>query len=187
MHTKSKNRNAKHKGSVVIKLLALDVDGTLSDGGIYIDSCLSGALEKVSEMKCFDVKDGLAIASWIRIGGEVAIITGRRSGIVAHRAKELGIKHLFQGVKDKGAILRELCVNLGIKRDFVASIGDDLNDLSMFRESALKFAPSDCAEAIISHVDVHLRKRGGHGAVREMIEYILRRDGRMEEFLALWE
>jgi len=164
----------------LIELIALDVDGTLSDGTVYFDA-------QGVELKGFSVRDGLAIDGWIKLGKKVAILTGRSSSIVEKRARELKIEWVFQGVKDKGAKLRELKAELGLTSEQIAGIGDDLNDLKMFSEVGLSFAPRDCAKSIIQRVDVHLEHHGGKGAVREMIESILEREGLMEEFLALWE
>lgn len=163
----------------MIELLVLDVDGTLTDGSLLYST------EGV-ELKSFSVKDGLAIDSWVRLGKQVAIMTGRSSSVVQRRAQELKIAHIYQGVKDKGAKVLELRSHLGYSREQVAGIGDDLNDLKMFEEVGLSFAPNDAVAFVASKADVHLCTRGGNGAVREMIEYILRRDGLEEAFLALW-
>lgn len=164
----------------MIKLLALDVDGTLSEGEIRFDSL-------GNESKGFSVKDGLALHSWRRMGREIVIITGRKSEIVERRAKELGIEWIFQGVRDKGACLAELKEKLGIAREEVAAIGDDLNDLKMFAQSGLTFAPCDATRIVRERVDVVLEGAGGKGAVREMVEYILEQEGELAAFIALWE
>ncbi len=162
-----------------IKLLLLDVDGTLTDGKIAYTS--SG-----EELKSFCVKDGLAIASWIRLGGKVAIITGRDSKIVAKRAKELGVEFLYQGVKDKAKKVEDILKSSNLTWDNVAAIGDDLNDVSMLKRAKLSFAPANCSSYIKNYVNIVLKNSGGNGAAREMIEYILENDNRVEELLALW-
>ncbi len=164
----------------MIDLLVLDVDGCLTDGKITYT-------QLGDEIKSFDVKDGLAIVSWLKMGNEVAIITGRESKIVQRRAKELGIKHLYQGVKNKQAKLLELINSLNIPAERVCAIGDDLNDLTMLKSIGLSFAPNNATDHIKESVDVVLKRKGGEAVVREMIEYILKQDGRYGEFLKLWE
>lgn len=164
----------------MIRLIILDVDGCLTDGRIIYT-------EKGDEVKAFNVKDGLAIKSWLRMGGEVGIITGRRSDIVRRRAEELGIRHLYQGVKDKGAKIRELAGELGIDLEHVAAIGDDLNDYRMLRMVGASFAPRDASAYITAIVDTVLEQKGGDAAVREMIETIVKAQGGEEAFLAFWQ
>jgi len=163
----------------VIRLIVLDVDGCLTNGQIIYG-------ESGEEIKAFNVKDGLAIKSWMRLGHEVAIITGRKSGIVKRRAEELGIAHLYQGVKDKRERLQTLCGELGIAAEEVAAVGDDLNDLKMLDAVGISFAPADASGYITARVDTVLQRRGGEAAVREMIEAVLRRNGEEEAFLAQW-
>lgn len=163
----------------MIELIVLDVDGCLSDGKItYSDSG--------EEIKSFNVKDGLAIASWIKLGKKVAIITGRKSKIVEKRANELGIEYYFQGIKNKLEKLDELLNSLGLKRENVAAIGDDFNDYKMLKSVGLSFAPLNAANEIKEIVDIVLSKSGGNGAVREMIEFILKRDALEKRFKELW-
>ncbi len=164
---------------MAVELIVLDVDGCLTDGRIVYSA-------EGDELKAFDVKDGLAIASWIRLGKRAAIITGRRSKIVERRAGELGITHLYQGVRSKGEKLEALLEELGLDTEQVAVIGDDLNDGPMLQRAGRSYAPADAVEKIRERVDKVLEASGGRGAVREMIEDLLEREGRMEEFLALW-
>ena len=164
---------------MAIELIVLDVDGCLTDGRIIYSA-------EGDELKAFDVKDGLAIASWIRLGKAAAIITGRRSKIVERRAKELGIVHLYQGVRKKGERLEALMESLGLNRHQVAVIGDDLNDYPMMERAARSYAPGDAVPMILEKVDRPLRARGGRGAVREMIEDLIEIEGLREEFLSLW-
>jgi len=121
-----------------IELIVLDVDGTLTDGKITYTN--SG-----DELKSFCVKDGLAIASWIRLGKSVAIITGRESDIVARRASELGIKHFYQGVHNKQEVLVEILHKLNLTMENVASAGDDLNDLTMLKASKRSYVPHNAS------------------------------------------
>ncbi|WP_428737840.1 KdsC family phosphatase [Sulfurimonas sp.] len=163
----------------MIKLLVLDVDGCLTDGKIIYSS--DGV-----ESKNFNVKDGLAISSWIKMGGEVAIITGRNSSIVEKRAQELGVQHLFQGVKDKAILLQELVVKIGLKFYEVAAIGDDFNDYEMLKSVGRSFTPNDATKDMHDLVDVVLSHNGGDGAVREMIDMIIEQNDQKEQFLSLW-
>jgi len=163
----------------MIKLIVLDVDGCLTDGKIIYNN-------EGLESKQFNVKDGLGITSWLKLGNHVAIITGRDSQIVANRAKELGIKHLYQGVKNKKARLEELVVTLGLGFEEVAAIGDDLNDYKMLEAAEISFVPSDASEHVEKIATVSLIRRGGEGAVREMIEYLINKEGLKQKYLDLW-
>ena len=163
-----------------IELIVLDVDGTMTDSHITYS-------ENGDEIKSFNVKDGLAIASWRKLGRQVAIITGRSSKIVARRAQELRIEHFYQGVENKKEVLDSLLSKLDIKMENVAAIGDDLNDLSMLKSAALSFVPRDASSYVDKIADVILSKKGGEGAVREMIEYLIKKEGLEEKYLALWE
>ncbi len=163
----------------MIKLIVLDVDGCLTDGKIIYTN-------NGDEIKAFNVKDGLAIKSWMRLGFHTAIITGRKSAIVKRRADELGINHLFQGVKDKLSVLKELAQNLDITMDQIAAIGDDLNDYKMLQSVGVSFAPANAVRHIRSVADVVLEKDGGDAAVREMIERLIEENGLIDDFLADW-
>jgi len=163
----------------MIKLLVLDVDGCLTDGKIIYTS-------NSSEVKEFNVKDGLAIASWIRMGHHVAIITGRNSFIVKRRADELGIQHLHQGIKDKDRVLREIMNSLKLETYEVAAIGDDLNDYRMLSLVGRSFTPNNGVADIKAIVDTVLANKGGDGAVREMIDIVIEENDEKEDFLSLW-
>ena len=154
-----------------IKLIVLDVDGTLTDGGIYYDS-------QGNEMKRFDVKDGLGIKVGIAAGLEFAVITGRESPMVERSVKELGIQHLLSGVQIKLPALKQLMKKLQLCPDEVCYFGDDLNDLESMEYVGIAACPADASEEIrcISYyVAAH---DGGHGAVRDFVQEILqqRRD-----------
>jgi 3-deoxy-D-manno-octulosonate 8-phosphate phosphatase (KDO 8-P phosphatase) len=163
----------------LIKLIVLDVDGCLTDGRIIYSS-------DGSETKNFNVKDGLAISSWIRMGNHVAIITGRNSKIVETRANELGVKYLFQAVKDKEKVLKELIDSLKLKYYEVGAIGDDLNDFKMLSKVGRSFTPKDGVKEIREIVDTVLTCSGGDGAVREMIDILVDESDLREEFMAVW-
>jgi 3-deoxy-D-manno-octulosonate 8-phosphate phosphatase (KDO 8-P phosphatase) len=163
----------------MIKLIVLDVDGCLSDGKIIYS-------EDMIESKAFNIKDGLGISTWVKIGNEVAIITGRNSKIVQRRAEELGVQHLFQGIKDKDRVLKELVSSLGINFDNVAVIGDDLNDFKMLNLAGRSFTPKNGVKEIQDIVDVVLSRDGGDGAVREMIDSLVDSNNQREQFMAVW-
>ncbi len=164
----------------MIKLIVLDVDGTLTDGKITYSN--SG-----EETKSFDVADGLAIAVWTKkFGNKAAIITGRNSSIVEKRAKELQISHLHQGIKNKQEVLEKILEEEGIDWSEVAAIGDDLNDYHMLKKAGLSFTPANGSHYIKDIVNVVCENKGGQGAVREMMEYIYKEDGLEEDFLNAW-
>ena len=163
-----------------IKLIVLDVDGTMTDSHITYS-------EDGDEIKSFNVKDGLAIASWRRLGKQVAIITGRSSSIVARRAQELHIEHFYQGVHNKKEVLESLLKKLNLTMENVAAIGDDLNDLQMLKSAQISFVPRDASAYVDKIATVILSKKGGDGAVREMIEYLIIKEGLEKKYLELWD
>lgn len=158
----------------------MDVDGTMTSGAITYTA-------NGDEIKSFCVKDGLAISSWIRIGNEAAIITGRNSVIVERRAKELGIEQIHQGVKDKYAMILGLCEELEIGVENVAAVGDDLNDLKMLKHVGVSMTPKNGVSYLYDKVDYHLKSKGGEGAIREAIEILLNLNHQKEAFLELWQ
>ena len=165
----------------MIKLIVLDVDGTMTNGDLTYD-------ENIIESKTFNVKDGLAIASWTKkLNFKAAIITGRTSKIVEKRANELGIQYIYQGVHNKDEILKEILEKENITFDNVAAIGDDLNDYKMLEKAYLSFCPADAVEDIKKLVNIICTKDGGNGAVREMIEYILKYYNMEGKLLELWQ
>ena len=163
-----------------IELIVLDVDGTMTNSHITYS-------ETGDEIKSFNVKDGLAIASWRKLGKQVAIITGRSSSIVARRAKELRIEHFYQGVDNKKEVLEDLLDKLELTMENVAAIGDDLNDLQMLRSAKISFVPRDASAYVDKIATVVLSKRGGDGAVREMIEHLIIKEGLEKKYLDLWD
>jgi 3-deoxy-D-manno-octulosonate 8-phosphate phosphatase (KDO 8-P phosphatase) len=165
---------------VSIELIVLDVDGTMTDSRITYS-------QNGDEIKSFNVKDGLAISSWRRLGKQVAIITGRSSDIVARRAKELRIEHFYQGVENKKEVLESLLKKLDLTMDNVAAIGDDLNDLQMLKSAKISFVPRDASIYVDKIATVVLTRKGGDGAVREMIEHLILKEGLEEKYLKLWQ
>lgn len=152
-----------------IKLLVMDVDGTLTDGKIYI-----GAAGEA--VKAFSVKDGYGIGQILPVAGiQPAIITGRKSAIVEARCRELKITHLYQGIADKSLCLRELSEKMGISLDQIACVGDDLNDLPMMELCKVKGCPADAAAEVKSCCEYVCSACGGDGAVREFIEWLVKK------------
>ena len=163
----------------MIKLIVLDVDGCLTDGKLIYSA-------EGFESKKFNVKDGLGIATWIKIGNYAAIITGRNSSIVEKRAKELGVQHIYQGIRDKEKVLKEIVKSLGLKFYEIAVIGDDLNDYNMLSLAGRSFTPNDGHDEIKKFVNTILTKNGGNGAVREMIDILVKENDQKETFLSVW-
>lgn len=162
-----------------IRLLVLDVDGVLTDGGIYM-----GPEGEV--MKRFDIKDGLGIALWHRAGGMTAILTGRSSKIVENRAKELRISVVRQGCTDKRAAYEAMKAGLKVSDEEIAYIGDDIIDLPVMKQVGLPVAVADAVPEVRAAARIVAAHKGGHGAIREIVERILRVQGRFEEAAALY-
>ena len=150
-----------------IKLLVLDVDGVMTDGRITFT--MLG-----HELKWFNVHDGAGMKYWSRVGGKLAIITGRKSDVVKQRAKELGVDVLLQNRKQKLPALEKVLAKLDVSADQTAVIGDDLTDLPLMRACGFSAAPSDAVEEVKSHVDYVCRLPGGGGCVREVVELLLK-------------
>lgn len=149
-----------------IKLLVMDVDGTLTDGKIYTSA--DGEL-----MKAFNVKDGYGIAQILpQISVTPIIITGRSSLIVEKRAIELNIKYVYQGIANKLEKLKSLCGEMNVLPEEVAYIGDDLNDLDCIKFCGITACPADAVSDVLRKVDYVCSARGGCGAVREFIDYL---------------
>lgn len=163
----------------MIELISLDVDGCLTDGYITYS-------DRGDQVKNFNVKDGLAIKTWQDMGKHVCIITGKESKIVERRAKELGIKYVFQGIRNKKEILSFVLDELGLEFKNVAAIGDDLNDYKLLEVVGFSFTPQDGSAYVKNIADVILERNGGKGCVREMIEYIVKNEGLEEDFLKSW-
>lgn len=157
-----------------VKLFVMDVDGTLTDGKIYMGN--AGEV-----CKAFHIKDGMGIRMLTDHGIIPAIITGRSSKIVENRAKELGIMELHQGVSDKVTVFLELLEKYHLEAKESAYIGDDINDLEVMASCGFSFAPADAVQEVKKQADFVLSARGGEGAVREAAEYILDADGGKQE------
>ena len=159
-----------------INLLILDVDGVLTDGGIIRDD--SG-----QQIKRFHVRDGAGIVLWKRLGKDVAIITGKESAVVSHRAEELGIDHVYQNVGQKLDAYRELLEELNVSDSQVAYVGDDLPDLPVMRRVACPIAVADAAEEVRAIARYVTKFPGGYGAVRDAIEFLCKEMGLWDQVL----
>jgi 3-deoxy-D-manno-octulosonate 8-phosphate phosphatase (KDO 8-P phosphatase) len=160
-----------------VKLLVVDVDGTLTDGKIYID-------QKGNETKSFYVQDGSALKMLMSTGVKVAFLSGRDSLSVEKRARELGIHNLYQGIEDKFSVLAELMKQYNITLSEVAFIGDDLPDLPVLRQVGFSVSPQNASRVIKEFSHYVTEARGGEGAVAEACEKILRRHGDWDKLVS---
>ncbi|KAA5543797.1 HAD hydrolase family protein [Roseiconus nitratireducens] len=160
-----------------ITCILSDVDGVMTDGGIIYGS-------NGEETKRFHVRDGSGIKIWIRSGYSFGIITGRRSVMVDRRAEELGIQHVSQGIGDKLSRAQTVIAELGLTVENVCYIGDDLPDLELMKSVALAAAPADAAADARDAAHWVLRSGGGQGAVREVVERLLRAKEQWNPILA---
>jgi 3-deoxy-D-manno-octulosonate 8-phosphate phosphatase (KDO 8-P phosphatase) len=158
-----------------IKLLLLDVDGVLTDGGIYLD-------DRGVESKRFDVRDGQGITLLQRAGIKAGIVTGRSSDVVRHRARELGVEIVYQGVADKAHAYEEIKHLTGLADEEIAYMGDDIGDIPVLRRAGLAITVKESWVAT-SRVDYVTRASGGHGAVREIADLLLRATGAWKNLL----
>jgi len=163
-----------------VRLLCLDVDGVLTDGTILID-------DAGRESKRFSVRDGLGIVLWRRLGFEVAVVTGRSGQALRHRLEELGVRHLHSGVGDKRTAFLSACEAAGCSPAEAAFVGDDLPDLPALRACGYPVAVQDAVapvRAVAAHVTAAI---GGDGAVREVVEHLLRAKDRWNDALAMFD
>ncbi len=160
-----------------LRLIAFDVDGVLTDGGLYLSD--SG-----EEFKRFNTLDGHGLKMLKNSGVELAIITGRKSKCVELRAKNLGIEHLYQGVEDKLAAMQSLLAELKLSPDQAAFMGDDVVDLPVMRRVGLALSVPAAPQIVRDHAHYVSQRHAGHGAVREVCELILGTQGTLEAQLA---
>jgi 3-deoxy-D-manno-octulosonate 8-phosphate phosphatase (KDO 8-P phosphatase) len=160
-----------------IDLLVVDVDGVLTDGVIAID-------DQGRETKHFSVRDGMAFALWRIAGKQSAILSGRRAAAVEHRAAELKIAHVLQGHEHKAGPFRSLIEELGLSPIQVCYMGDDLADLPVLRAVGLAACPADAVSEVTSVAHLVTEAKGGRGAVREVVELILKSQGRWQELIS---
>ncbi len=153
-----------------IELLLVDVDGVLTDGVIVLD-------DNGVETKNFFVRDGSAIAIWRKAGKRIAILSGRSARAVDLRAAELGISPVIQGAREKGGPFRALLAEIAMEPRQVCYMGDDLPDLPVLRAAGLAACPGDAVEEVREAVHYVARAPGGRGAIREVVELILKSQG----------
>ena len=163
-----------------IKLLILDVDGVMTDGRIIMDN-------EGKEIKNFNVRDGHGLKLLQRYGIKVAILTGRQSKVVEHRAKDLDIKDVYQKVFNKKDVFEKIMKNHKLSPDEAAFIGDDIVDIPVLRRVGFSVAVADAADVVKKSVDYVARNSGGRGAVREICEMILKAQDKWPEIAAKYE
>ena len=163
----------------LIRLIAFDVDGVMTDGGLYFSD--SG-----EEFKRFNSRDGQGLKMLRASGVEIALITGRTSRCVEARAKNLGIEHVFQGVENKLETMVKLLNKLKLSRDTAAYMGDDVVDLTVMRGVGLAITVPDSPKLVRENSDYVTQLSGGHGAVREACELIMSAQGTLDEQLAIY-
>lgn len=155
-----------------IKLVVLDVDGTLTDGAIIYN-------DTSREYKNFNCKDGMGVSLLIKAGIEVALLTGRYSHLTTRRAADMLIEHVIQGERNKEEALQRLMQQLNVTDDELAVVGDDINDMPVFQHAAVSGCPLDGYHFMQTQATVHLTRNGGNGAVREFADLILMAKGLM--------
>ena len=149
-----------------VRLLVLDVDGVLTDGRLYYGA-------RGESLKVFNVKDGHGIKQVAAAGITVAIISGRKSAVVTRRARELGIRHVAQGVSDKLAALNKLARSQSVPLEHCACVGDDTPDAPMLHAAGLAIAVADAHPDARAVADLLTTHRGGYGAVREVCDWLI--------------
>jgi 3-deoxy-D-manno-octulosonate 8-phosphate phosphatase (KDO 8-P phosphatase) len=160
-----------------VRLLSIDIDGVMTDGFLYYGP--EGDL-----LKRFSVRDGLGIELAHAAGLDLALLTGKTSDAVSKRAETLRVRHVLQGVRDKGAAIRQLASDLGLELQEIGHMGDDLNDIPAFEIVGFRACPSDAAERVKGICDLCTLAAGGAGAVRQTIEFILQARGVLEEAIS---
>ncbi|MCK6438612.1 MAG: HAD hydrolase family protein [Planctomycetes bacterium] len=161
-----------------VKLLILDVDGVLTDGGVYYGA-------DGEEMKRFHIPDGMGIVMLEKAGIPVAVMTTENSPRVASRVKQLGLRYYYPGVSRKGAHLTFILKATGVKAENVAYCADDINDVSALRQIGLPIAVANAMPEVVAVARYQTKASGGHGAVREVCNLILKAKG--EDMVNLWE
>ncbi|MFI4875989.1 MAG: KdsC family phosphatase [Blastopirellula sp. JB062] len=159
-----------------IELIVSDVDGVLTNGGVWLDN-------EGIEAKQYHIRDGLGVKVWRKAGYRFGIITGRNSQTVRLRSSELGIDVVRQGVEEKLSVAKDLLEQYGLSSDQLAYIGDDLPDLSVIRFCGLGVAVQDAAAEVREAAAYVTQAAGGQGAVRELVELILKAQGRWADIV----
>jgi 3-deoxy-D-manno-octulosonate 8-phosphate phosphatase (KDO 8-P phosphatase) len=161
-----------------IKLVILDVDGVMTDGSLFYDN-------NGQEYKAFNAKDGHGIRMMQDAGMDIAIITGRTSELVLHRAENLGISPalIYQGYRDKRPAFRELLKKTGLEAKNIAYVGDDVIDLPIMSKVGLAIAVNDAHYFVRQHAHWTSKKKGGKGAIREVSEMLIESQGKLDDML----
>jgi 3-deoxy-D-manno-octulosonate 8-phosphate phosphatase (KDO 8-P phosphatase) len=174
-----KKKGAQEKAKNV-QLLILDVDGVLTDGRIVIN-------DRGVESKCFDEKDGHGLKMLMRTNIQVMLLSGRNSEATQRRARELGIAKIYQNVHNKGDAYQQILQANGLEDHQVGYVGDDLVDLPVLKRAGFSAVVADAVEEIKPFADYLAEKEGGKGAVREIVEFILKSQGKWEKVTARYE
>ena len=164
----------------LIKYIFLDVDGTLTDGKVYYSS-------SNEEIKVFDIKDGLILSVFVKCGFHIVVVTGRKSSIVINRMLELGIKEVYQGVKNKKEFLKKYFVEHHISKRETCYIGDDLNDVAAMRLCEFKACPRNACLEVCELADYVSVYTGGRGAIRDIFEKIAKAQNIWENIIKMYE
>jgi 3-deoxy-D-manno-octulosonate 8-phosphate phosphatase (KDO 8-P phosphatase) len=164
------------KRATRVKLLLMDCDGVLTDGRIWI-------LENGEDQKAFHTRDGLGIDLLHRAGLKSGIISGRTSSALERRAQSLGVSYLWQGRDDKRQAFADTLAQAQVTNEEVAFVGDDLTDLPLMRQSGLAIAVADAVPEVKAHAHYVTSAKGGKGAVREVVELILKAQGRWDDLV----
>lgn len=154
-----------------IKYIIMDVDGTMTDAGIYYD-------EHGNELKKFCTKDAAGFFAAHQVGMQVIVLTGRKCGAVTKRMEEMRVEYICQNIKDKKRFLEAFIEEHKIKREELAYIGDDLNDLPAMSLVGFVGCPADSCEEILHIADYISEKKGGYGVIRDVVSYILKQNGK---------
>lgn len=163
-----------------VRMIVFDVDGVLTDGSLFYG-------DQGEEYKSFNSRDGHGIKMLRASGVETGIITGRTSQVVLHRARNLGIAHIFQGAEDKLLAYRELLAAVGLEQDQIAYMGDDIVDLPVMNRCGLAITVPDAPEEVKARAQLITRAGAGRGAAREACELIMRAQGTWDAQLALYD
>ncbi len=172
--------DALHQRLAAVQLLLVDVDGVLTEGGVTWTN-------EGIEQKTFHIRDGLGIRLWQRAGGRTGIVTGRASRVVDRRAEELGIAIVKQGVEDKLATTAALLAECGVPWEQTAFVGDDLPDLAVMMRCGVGVAVANACPEVIEAATLVTRLEGGQGAVREVIEQLLKARGAWEAIVRRYQ
>ena len=160
------------------RLLVIDVDGTMTDGGIYYD-------EHGNEMKKFCTKDAAGFFAAREAGIEIMVLTGRECAATTRRMSEMQVDYLYQNIKDKFAFLQTYMQEHNLIKEDLGYLGDDLNDLPPMQLAGFVGCPADSCSEVLSHADYVSPVKGGRGAVRDTIEYLLRETGEWDKIISV--